>query len=216
MENNNKVFNTELIKSFFPVLIAYLYFTGWCYAYFYYDGFGVNIYALDIPFYFFIVYSFPVIIDYLSILLIILIIFLIFLIKFLLKNNINAKLKLRNNINVIFIIVMIIIFPLLYYLSIPIAIRETEKIRLSAEDRGPGVALPGRIKFILKENKEKSDKSFTNLNYNNKLKLICITKDKFIVLYQPKGDGEVLPRGTVYLLDKSDVLFSQIEIQTVK
>jgi len=49
-----------------PVLIidvvAVLLFTlGWTYIYYFYDNFGVNVHALNIPIYYFFVYALPVI-----------------------------------------------------------------------------------------------------------------------------------------------------------
>jgi hypothetical protein len=53
--------STAIFKEYFVVIAALVYFMGWMFLYYYLYDFGIDIFAVDLPFYYFFVYAFAAI-----------------------------------------------------------------------------------------------------------------------------------------------------------
>lgn len=52
----------SILRNVIFFIALYLYFIGWLYAYYVFSHFGISLDSVDIPFYYFFVYSYSVII----------------------------------------------------------------------------------------------------------------------------------------------------------
>jgi hypothetical protein len=200
-----------------PVLIidvvAVLFFNlGWTYIYYFYDNFGVNVHALNIPIYYFFVYALPVIYmkKWRFILLISAGVFALVLMK-LLKRRWQRELRRIGEKKITVGIVTLLLLSLLTFGDS----WAQQTAKETATELRNGNAK--RIRFLFKENSTTVyPQQFLNANNTDKLKLLTQTADRFVVFYQPEGDEKVLPIGSTYVIFNSDVRLADIEIENVQ
>lgn len=200
-----------------PVLIidvvAVLFFNlGWTYIYYFYDNFGVNVHALNIPIYYFFVYALPVI--YMKKWRFILVIgaaVLALLLTKSLKRRWPGKLRWINDRSLTIGIITLLLLSLLTFGD-----RWAQQTaKETATDLRNGNAKT--IRFLFKENAATLyPQEFLDANGADKLKLLTQTADRFVVFYQPEGDEKVLPIGSTYVIFNSDVRLANIEIENVQ
>jgi hypothetical protein len=190
-------FLATLKKSVFFIAV-YLYFIGWLYAYYIFDCFGISLNSVDIPFYFFIVYSFTVIA--LNKLWFILMLGCLFAMNFI-KSSVTQK--------TILTLFLVVLFPVLFYLTYESAKKEAIQIRLGDAKI---------ISFIFSDNAVSHyPQEFINNNANENLMLFAQTKDYFYVFSQKRGDNRIpeIPRGNIYVIPKTNILLATIPMENV-
>ena len=200
-----------------PVLIidvvAVLFFhLGWTYIYYFYDNFGVNVHALNIPIYYFFVYALPVIYmkKWRFTLLIGAAVFALLLTK-LSKRRWARKLRWIDEKRLTVGIATLLLLSLLTFGDL----WAQQTAKETATDVRNGNAKT--IRFIFKENSTTLyPQGFLDANSADKLKLLTQTADRFVVFYQPEGDEKVLPMGSTYVIFNSDVRLANIEIENVQ
>jgi hypothetical protein len=177
------------------IIGAYLYFCGWVYIYYFIDNFSISLASIEIPFYYFIVYAYSVIFNWLSvIILIITLIILLIAYKYISNKMIN-------------LLLLILLFPVLLLLARYKANSESLSIR-----RGDARS----IVFYFKENSANFPENFIQYNKNRKLKFITKTKDRYYVIYQPaspKGAEHAISRAHIYDIRNDDVRLVEIIIE---
>lgn len=191
----------SVLKNLILIVAVYLYFTGWIYLYRLYDHFGISFGSIDIPFYYFFIYSYSVISDWVALTIIIITIILIYLF---------ISLRPRKLIPFLILIsILLLFFRVSYYLSEGCAYQKAKLIRQGYDAK--------KITFIFKSEAKKGFPSeFLNANCKGKLRLITHTKDKFYVVHQLLGREEEIPYGHTYEISKNDVLLAKIEMLSTK
>lgn len=199
----------SLLRNIIFFFAIYFYFTGWLYTYYFFNHFGISLNSVDIPFFYFFVYSYSVIINWIWILIIIIFtIFIFYLFTSVCKFKKVFNFKWIPNLNKwIFIVVLILFFQLFFYLAKEEANKKARDIR---------IGYAKAITLVFKEDATKFyPKEFIDANNNGKLRLITQTKDRYFVLYQPKGEGTAIPRAATYDIAKTDILLVKIEIKEI-
>ncbi len=183
-----------IIANIFFLIAVYLYFIGWIYTYYFLDHFNISFNTIDIPFYYFFVYSYSVITNWLSIT-----VFSISIIAIYISGVVYASKWIP-------IFIMLILFPIFFFLAGQTARSEAVKIRMGYANK---------ITFFFKKDTiNQYPSKFLEGNDKGKLKIIAQTKERFFVLYQPpsEGNGKEIPFGFVYDVPRADVLLALIEI----
>lgn len=204
-DTNNKSLYLMVTSNIIIISAAYLYFTGWVFCYFLYSNFGIFKCHLEIPFYYFFVYSFSVFIYWLSFLLFGIAIFLGIILYLVVPHNIKKPF-----IKWAIIIFLIILVPASYYLAKKRAYEEEVRIR-------SGINIKTIKFFIKKDAAEYYTEIFKEANSKGYLILLAATKERYYVLYQPKdgNNPKEIPFGYVYDIPVSDISHSMIEIMNV-
>jgi Ca2+/Na+ antiporter len=192
-QNNNSLLSF-LIGQIFFILAVYLYFVGWVFNYYYLTHFSIPFIASDIPFYYFFIYSYSVMSDWYTLIIMIASIITIY---FFMEVYVKRWLC---------IIILLCLFPILFYMAREKGLDEAKSVRMGAAQR---------ITFFFKVDHSKSyPPQFVKANTDGKLRIITQTKDRFYVLYQPKpGDEEKeISYGSVYDIPMTDVFLTLVEI----
>src|SRR5207245_9771977 len=104
-------------------------------------------------------------------------------------------------------LVLIVLFPALFYLGKDRAYEQAQRIRV-------GYAKP--ISFQFKKDTSKHyPKEFLEANNKGDLKLITQTNDRFYVLYQHVDRGDEIPYGYTYDISRDDILLPTINLQNI-
>lgn len=199
------------------VIAIFLFFTGWIYLYFFYHYFGLSVGILSTSYSDYLVYSYFVLSAYwgLPILLI--------------AGLIAVYLYWFRNRQVVLVALVIAAFPLLAFAAKKVATEKAFHLRedpqsmrhisfvfrehadMLAPGRTPDSALAGRA-VLLHDN----DVLRNNDIRNNMLFFLGQNEDYYFVLYQPKGLPNIsaLTLGTLYYVNKQDVLYSKITISS--
>ena len=188
----------SFLKNVILVIAVYAYFVGWTYAFYFYSYFGLSLNAIDIPFYFFIIYSYNIFYNYIALLIIVVTVVLIYLLTTIYANK------------WLLMLVLVALFPALFYMSYKVAVKDAEEIRT-------GVVESKKVYFVLKKDIAKYyPKGFSDLN-NYKLKLLTQTKDGFYVFHQPpmRTVGNDLVSGFTYYIPRDDVATARIVMPTL-
>jgi hypothetical protein len=221
-ENNSpdsveKSDSLTILRNLIFFVAIYLYFIGWTYSYYLYSHFGVSLYSLDIPFYYFFIYSYSVVFSNSWWFVVAVGGFLITL--FILRQ----REELRRLAVVLFLLVF---FPLSFELSRNTAFESALLLR-----KGYGqtikLAFKETVKETLKAGQEKPESverqsisknyppEIVGANDTGELRLLTQTKDKFFVLFQPppEREGGELPMCYTYVIAAADVSLTTIEAQ---
>lgn len=191
------------VKDLFAVLrnllllaAIYLYFIGWVYVYYYFHHFGISLFSLDIPVYYFFAYSNSVIGNLPAIAVLALLALLAYRFRqFLQKPYVVGP-------------VVIILFPLFFVLARDTGISRAEQLRIAG-------AKP--ISFILKEEVWKHySEEFKKANDCGNLRLIYQTKDRYFVFVQPTSKEKVLPRASTYDVRADHILLATIKLENLE
>ena len=233
-------FLTALKEVTFFVAI-YLYFTGFIYSYFFYEHFGIPLRVVDVPVYYIFVHSYNLIWNLWEIKWTALIAkeslwgWLIVLYFVLLLASIRDWTR-----HLLYIVLLLLLFPCLYALARETALIEAGKIR-----RGEAVkqvTLVFKADAEIKKLKDLPSASppasptpvpadvdslqlFTTTNERTRLEikpprelpklyLVTETSESFYVLYQPRVQGRVFA-GHVFEIPKSEVILSHVEIPSL-
>jgi hypothetical protein len=205
-----------ILRNLIFFVAIYLYFIGWTYSYYLYSHFGISLYSLDVPFYYFFIYSYSVVLSNgwwfvvaTSSLLIT---------RYVFRN----RKELRKLITILFLLVF---FPLSFKLARNTAFEAALLLR-----KGYGQTVTIVFREAQKETqKGKADSNETetqsgsknypstilNANQSGNLRLLTQTKDKLFVIYQPSADeeGGELPMCYTYVIAATDVSLTIIEAQ---
>jgi|GEM_PF-5385225 len=174
---------TSVFKDIVVPLAAYAYFAGWVYAYFFFSSYGVRLYSVDIPAYYFIVYAYSV---FFSILGFTVIVPILVVVAFCRSNPVGLA------------IVLIIAFTATFYVARHEGIASAYHNRIS--DDGERVLLQFKAASSVVSNDLKLN------NESERLRLLTETKDRIITFYQPPMEGKSLPLLLVYDVAKSDLI----------
>jgi|SRR5215212_2127035 len=212
----------SVLKNTVFFVAVHLYFAGWIYNFYLYQHFGINLGSLNIPFYYFFVYSFTVI--YLNAIWFIgIAIGLVLLLAFAERYQRAKKWAIPT--------FLILLFPLIFVLSKNSANKSALDIR-----RGKGDTKT--IVFVFKKNsslgeREKTDddattsendvpgeyrSDFLDANRQQSLRLLVHTDDKYYVFLQPPPEPEDAKTGGDEELDIGytfEVLKSDVELVTI-
>jgi len=192
-DENGKQSMASIAKNAIFVLAIYAYFSGWVYSYFLYNHFGIPLTSVEIPVYFFFIYSYSVIANWWIALACTVIVIAVYLIAI--------------NWPRVAVLAMIVLFPLVFYVS-------KDQAEMVAKEIRSGDAKT--ITFIFKNGmKQFLPQDFLDANEKRGLKLITLTPDRFYVLHQPLGEGNESSYGFTYALSKEDVLLAKITLLKV-
>lgn len=192
---NGKPEMASIAKNAIFVLAIYAYFAGWVYSYFLYNHFGIPLTSVEIPVYFFFIYSYSVISNWWIALACAFIVIIVYLMAIYWPR--------------VAVLVMIVLFPLVFYVSKERADRVAKEIRTGNAKT---------ITFTFKKEKEMEKvlpQDFLDANKKQSLRLITLTPDRFYVLQQPPGEENEIPYGFTYALSKEDVLLAKIALLNV-
>lgn len=166
------------------LLGIYTYFTGWVYSYYFFHSFDITLGSLDIPLYYFIVYSFSV---YYSIL---------GGIVFVVLGGLTWTLRRRPQVLYLF---LILAFPIVFETARHEAFKTANQIRFAVNNDRTAV-------WLSDDALGKVDPDFVWANGNNRLRLLTETNTQVILFYQAPTLGNAVPFASVYQIDKSKVL----------
>jgi|ERR1035441_552339 hypothetical protein len=180
------------------IAAAYLYFTGWVYAYFYYKDFGVTLVSLDMPLQYFFVYAYTPLATLWGVCVVLLMAGAVYL---------YAAKKVGT---ILLSSALILVFPILFFIARGVA------HDLSIQRRSN----PARkVRMLLKH----PDAAAVNLDPVNpgvvhslgreEFQLLFETKDRFIVFFQPARIEGALPEAYVLSIMRSDLVWSMVIIQ---
>ena len=177
------------------ILGIYSYFFGWTYAYYLFDHFGISITAIEVPVYYFFVYSYAVIGEGWA-------------------GAISVSVGivvygLWTRFPKVAVLIVIILLLVGFHIAQEKGITRAREIRAGQAKT---------ITFLIKKQAEELlPKEFLTANKNHALKLIVHTPERFYVLHQPYGEENAIPYGYTYLLSKEDVIAARVILQnTIK
>ena len=201
------------IRDILLVVGIYLFFSGWVYVYYFYEYFGLSISGVKIDYTSYLVYSFVVLTSFYYLPLILLV-SLILIYYYWLKKSL-----------LILIIITLLVFPALYLLSRTVAVKDAENIRRDTN-------VKREIEFVFRDesgllSNESADSlasknsltkyDLPSIKYpgKNQMHLLGENDNYFFVLNQPpvSKNTKVLSIGSVYFIDKKDVLLTKITIR---
>lgn len=197
-ENYDLLSLLSILKDLTFLIAIYLYFMGWIYAYYFFQHFGISLVSIDIPFYYFFVYSYTVISNisisnntvFLAVVATIIYLF------------ITRYLKKWGAIWILAIILIILLsFPVFFGLA-----KETGEKKALELRRGNVDEI---IFFFKKDTAKLYPQEFISANNKGELKLIAQTKDLIYVFYQTPG--EALSHGLTYEVLRADILVAKIK-----
>jgi hypothetical protein len=179
------------------VIVAYLYFAGWVYSYYFYEDFGVYLVSFDVPFQYFPVYAFTVMTSVSGAVLTLALLSALYLF-------------VRNRLSGLTLMALLIVaFPLSFLTAQNIGHSEATSERIR---RKPIVHFSFKNPELAKYSIKLSERpvSILDLDTEEKLDLLLETKDRVVVFYQPDSIGPVLPAVYVYSVMKSDLQWSMV------
>ncbi len=183
----------SIAKNVIFLVAIYAYFIGWVYAYFLFGHFGIPLASVEIPFYFFFVYSYQVIANWWAVLILIAILRLIYVFA------------VASYHPTIVAAILMAVLPAAFHTSMSTANREARLMRLGAAKT---------ISFVFAgEVGSRLSKEFLEANKNQDLKLITQTPDRFFVLHQPLGKDPEIPYGFTYILSTDDTVLAKVEMR---
>ena len=191
---SEEVFST--LRNLLLLVAIYLYFIGWIYVYYYYNHFGISLFSLNIPVYYFFAYSNSVVGNWTTTLILLLLVSLGFKLKHLFLHT--------------YIIgpVVVLLFPVFFVVAKESGISRAQQLRIAG-------AKP--ISFILKEGiKKYYPNDFIQANNNGDVRLIYQTKDRYFVFVQPISNENVMPRGNTYDIRMEHILLATIKLENVE
>lgn len=201
MEKDDSVGNRDLLailRNVIFIIAIYFYFIGWTYAFYLFNHFGISLNSVDIPFYYFFVYSYSVITDISAIIAVVTALILIYLITSF------APIYLKKWV---LTLLLIFLFPTFFWMT---------KQRADKEDLYIRMGYGKTVVFVIKKDAaEFYPKEFIKANNEGKLKVLTQTKDRFYVIYQPQGEGKAMPYGFTYDIPRADILLAKIEMQSI-
>lgn len=187
-----------ILRNVIFIAAIYFYFIGWTYSFYLFNHFGISINSVDIPFYYFFIYSYSVITNISAIVAIVATPIVILLVNSFAPNYLK---KLAPP----FILIV------LFLISFSIARERADKVSLSIR-----TGYAKTIIFVFKKDTTKFyPKKFVDANNKSKLKLLTQTNDRFYVIYQPAGEGKAIPCGSVYDIARADIRLAKIVIPDV-
>ena len=175
---------------------AYLYFTGWLYAYYFFEGFGVALNIVDIPVYYFFIYSYNVLMSFWGVVVVV-------------AAGIAAIVTAQYGPRWAVAAMLVLAFPSLFYVA---------RNQATVDARGARLKDARRIVFQLK-NEESFPAAFRNHNDGLELKLLVQTKERYLVFRQSTEDRrsgiphDDLPIGYTYDVRKEDVSLATIRLR---
>lgn len=180
------------------ITTAYLYFTGWVYAYFFYKDFGVSLVSLDMPLQYFFAYSFTPLATPAGVFLIFGIVAMILL---------HASKKVGTPL---VSCAMLLVFPILFVIGTS-----------TAHDRSTERRTNHHLKVQLLPKHQEAALVHTDLVNPNivhdmrreEFQLLFETKDRIIVFYQPACIGGALPDPHVLSIMRTDLEWSMVNAQ---
>jgi hypothetical protein len=180
----------------FPVGI-YLYFIGFLYTYNFYSAFGIPLNSVEIPFYYFFIYSYDVLAVEPSKTLL--------LLTFALLAALFIRTRKHPYIGLF--LVLSALFPILAVLSKDAAATQVGLLRTGGNLQ--------TIKLIFKDSFIRDDE-FLKANDKSELRLVVETKDRLYLLLQ-KFDEQYpeIPVGSIYSISKSDVLVAKVSLLNI-
>lgn len=191
----------SLLKDALVPLGIYAYFTGFIYIYYFYNRLGISLSAVDVPFYYFFLFSFNVLrAHFFAVMASVLAVIGAF--------TLAAKWR-YGNVSVLVVLVGQLFF--LQWLATITVAADVIKLR-TRRDEYPRVSFdfktPAGIQYPT---------SLLQANADRTLKIVLETKDRYYVLDQPfdESDG-MLYEGTVYSVAKADVIVTQIHLRQTK
>jgi hypothetical protein len=193
------------------ILAVYLYFAGWTYQFYFLGHFGVALTALEIPVYYFFLYAFSAITFYTS-LIVLLSILVILCVMTLTMLSLPGRIKqrLHTSSKFIFILTLILLFPILFY-----AAKEAGEIR--AKELRTGRYSSKSVKFLLKpELAKRYPKELLSANEMGKLKLLVHNKDFYFIFWQIENESvgsKAVPYGYTYHVPETDSDVVMIEMR---
>ena len=186
-----------LLRNITFFIAVYLYFIGWLYLHSYFYSFGIDIYSLEIPFYYIFIYSyhafgysiFPA-----GIFTAVLVIGVPLLIALLRLNELAAK-----SISVACLIVLVVIS---YNMSTLSGKRYAEYVKQGKDNKA--------IRLSFKEDAIQAiPREIIQANNNDHLVLLTQTKDRYIVFYTTTKNTEKVC--ITFEIAKNDVHLAEIE-----
>ncbi len=184
------------------ILLAaiYCYFAGWIYAYHLFAHFGLSFSAVDIPPYYFFVYSYFVLprASFTSVGIGLIVAAAICGLAMAASRFKSAQWLLG--------MTLIGMFPVVFYFARDGSDEAARRIR------GGDAHL---IKFVLKNDVAREyPQSFLDANLNERLMLLTETKDHYYVFFQPPSKERSFPFGYTYDVAKAHVVVTTIEVQS--
>lgn len=183
----------ETARNVLYIGAVYLYAIGWSYVYFLFKGFGITLYALDIPFHFFFLYSYGVLADHPG--------WLLGSAASLLG---STALKPPGPRHWVLTGLLVVFLPLFLHLARQTATRDINALR-----HGQGRSV--RFAFKDKQRASRYSADFQYADTSGALTLVTEAKDEYYVFHQPASDSAVLPIGTTFVVPKADVILATIE-----
>jgi len=180
----NRMTAIQTIRNLTFIIAIYAYFAGFIYIYFLYENFGINIRLLNIPIYFYFVYSFNVVMTNIPVMIILF--FLILLMTFLSK---IGKCK------TLLIAFLVLLLPFFFFISKNSADNATDKMRNGYDLKTIKLSFTDENVY---------EKRFIQMNKQGALKLLLKTTTDYYILLQRKGSALVaeLPTGYVHIIPK--------------
>lgn len=183
-------------KEIVVISSVYLYFSGWTYIYFLFDGFGISLHAVDIPFYYFFVYSYSVIETHAISTMFVVVSLFVFLCfsRYMWSKYLIA-------------VLLVALFPATFYIARQTALKEVRNIRSEAGASYPEVRFTLKGAYPAKHSDQRSTISFDALNDGWSLKLLTHTSKYFYAVYVPKKLPKVkaLPMTQVFIIPSDNI-----------
>jgi hypothetical protein len=183
----------SVVKDVVLVFALYLYFAGWLHAYYFFQQFGVSLNSVDIPVYYFFIYSFSVFLTFWGFVVLVVVII-----------SLTLAVKGRPSWGYLLVIALISLFPGIFYAARAAGMSD-------ASEKRSGYA--STVQFVFKKDAaETFDEEFIDLNKNDRLQLLTVTKDRYLVFCQPKGEGDAQPNATMYSIAAADVALAKVDL----
>ena len=186
-------------------MAATMYFLGFVYQYYYFSSLGVSLGQLQIPVYYFFVYSYGVISRYW---------WLLAFGTFICSIGIRLSQKAYQRFAVWRPVIAGL--PALLVVFVLFGAARAAGARLAAEVRNGNYA--PQVKFVFKaEIWSILHKELEQANNADQLRLLTQTSDMYYVLSQdvPSNGFRELPVGYVYFVPRSEVWFTQVQLQNI-
>ena len=162
----------SLLRNVILVLAIYSYFMGWVHTYYLFKHFGISLHSVEIPFYYFFVYSYPVISSSYTILIVIVTAAAILSVSFFWLVPYRP---------IVLGAVLILLLADFFFIARDTAEEDAKRLRTGIDAK--------TIVFTFKKDlKSVYPKSFMKANSEKELKLLTHTSDMFYVFSQPPGE----------------------------
>ena len=192
----------------------FLFFTGWTYVYYFYNYFGLSASLVSINYSDYVVYSYVVLSSYHWLPLFVLLV-LIFAYRRWLRKYVSITIALA-----------VLLLPLLYSLAVIVAGADAVALRTERNTmrhisfvfkQGTGILaydMPNDSATAHIHPLKKDIEILKDTSVANHLYLLGQNQEYFFVLFQVSGKSEIrtLPFGTIYFINKNDLLYSKITL----